>query len=341
MKKYFLFVFAIPLLFISSCKEGGAGIQLSTGATCEVMVVTDGPDSWNGQLGDTIRQLFGQPIAGLPMPEALMDPMHAPYKVFNDNDMFRRHHNILIVQIDPKQEKPYIDSKKDQWASPQQVFRFIASSDTAMFRLLSTYFKSIYTLFRETEIKRTQNTFKRSTDQEAIDALRSEFGIEMTIPGGFIIAKKARNFLWLRQSIHRSKQDTELGFVFYSVPYTDTANFSPSAMILRRDTIVGRFIPGPTDGSYMTTSKEYEPPIFTRSDKFMTGFVVETKGLWKVVNDFMGGPFVSYSYVDPKNNRLVTAEGYLYGPGTEQRKFMIQLESLLKTIQFYTPENKE
>jgi hypothetical protein len=46
----------------------------------------------------------------------------------------------------------------------------------------------------------------------------------------------------------------------------------------------------------------------------------------------MGGPFISYTFIDKYTNNIVTAEGYLYSPGTEQRKFALQIEALLNTI---------
>jgi hypothetical protein len=82
----------------------------------------------------------------------------------------------------------------------------------------------------------------------------------------------------------------------------------------------------------MITSTEVIPPDFKRTSNFSTGFAVETRGLWKVVHDFMGGPFISYTFIDKYTNNIVTAEGYLYSPGTEQRKFALQIEALLNTI---------
>lgn len=341
MKKILFIIFSFTLIILSSCKEENRSLPVSTGATGEVMIVTNNNETWKTQMGDTIRNYFGQAIPGLPVPEALMSLVHSPMKVFNESELFRKHHNILIVQIDPKQEKPVIESLKDQWASPQQVFRFVASSDTAMYRLIHTYFNPMYSLFKEIDIKRTQSLFKTTADKDALSIIRQNFGLEMVVPGGFIIANKTSDFLWIRQSIHRKKQDTELGFIIYSLPYKDTANFSPLQMISRRDSVVKRYIPGPTEGSYMATSTDVIQPVFTRTDKFFSGFVVETKGLWKTVNDFMGGPFISYTFIDSRNNRLITAEGYLYGPGTEQRKFIIQIEALLKTLKYYEPDTEE
>jgi hypothetical protein len=51
-----------------------------------------------------------------------------------------------------------------------------------------------------------------------------------------------------------------------------------------------------------------------------------------VENDFMGGPFVSYTFVDEKRNRVVTLDGYVYAPNAPKRDLMIQLESIMYSM---------
>ena len=46
---------------------------------------------------------------------------------------------------------------------------------------------------------------------------------------------------------------------------------------------------------------------------------METRGLWKMEHDAMGGPFVSHSRVDTLNNRVVVAEGFVYAPEKMKR----------------------
>ncbi len=40
----------------------------------------------------------------------------------------------------------------------------------------------------------------------------------------------------------------------------------------------------------------------------------ELRGFWDVENDFMGGPFVSYSTLDEATGRVLTIDGYVYSP---------------------------
>ena len=69
--KHTLFLFCTCLLLgcLHSCKEGGNGrksmLQPVTGGTNELLVITP-KVRWEGAIGDTIREYFGQAQAGLP-----------------------------------------------------------------------------------------------------------------------------------------------------------------------------------------------------------------------------------------------------------------------------------
>ena len=56
----------------------------------------------------------------------------------------------------------------------------------------------------------------------------------------------------------------------------------------------------------------------------------EIKGLWRMENDFMGGPFYSLTMYDKDNARLVTVEGYAYAPYFD-KEHMREIEGIVKT----------
>ena len=59
---------------------------------------------------------------------------------------------------------------------------------------------------------------------------------------------------------------------------------------------------------------------------------VELRGFWDVKNDFMGGPFVSYTTVDTTTQRVFTIDCYVYSPKNHKRNYMRELEHLLYLI---------
>jgi hypothetical protein len=61
---------------------------------------------------------------------------------------------------------------------------------------------------------------------------------------------------------------------------------------------------------------------------------VELRGLWEMQNDFMGGPFISHSYLDIRNNRVLVIEAFVYNPRSEKRNYLRQTESILYSFQW-------
>jgi len=47
----------------------------------------------------------------------------------------------------------------------------------------------------------------------------------------------------------------------------------------------------------------------------------------------MGGPFVSHSRLDEKNNRVIVVEGFVYAPDKMKRTMLRRLEAALYTLE--------
>jgi hypothetical protein len=106
-----------------------------------------------------------------------------------------------------------------------------------------------------------------------------------------------------------------------------------------RDLMVGKYIPGPSEGSYMATENEFVPPLITYVDNYPAGYTKEMRGMWRVENNYMGGPFVSYTFAD-KQGYLVTVEGYYYEPNQKKRNQLLQLESIAYSLKFVENETQ-
>jgi hypothetical protein len=76
----------------------------------------------------------------------------------------------------------------------------------------------------------------------------------------------------------------------------------------------------------------------TTVNDFPAGYTKEMRGMWKVVNDFMGGPFLSYTFVDNRTGKLVTVEGFYYEPNQKKRNMMLQLEAIAYSLKFVETE---
>lgn len=333
MRKLNLFLLPLLLIAVSACKLDRSNLPPSTGKTNEMLIVTNSEGHWLGKTGQVIQGFFGQMQKGLPQPEPMYDLVHVPEPNFAK--LLQTHHNIFIVDINSSFTEPVIETKKDYWAKPQRVAKMTVPSEEVFLTQFDLYKEAFIELFNENERQRANHVFASIEDFTIKNQIITTFDLDLSIPKGFRIATKTPNFIWIRRETDRFGQ----GILIYYSPYTDTSNFNYERLIIMRDTVTKKFIPGPTDKSYMKISMN-EPPVAKRID-FKGNFAVEMRGMWDMQGDFMGGPFLSFTFVDQRHNRLVTLDGYVYNPNQEKKDLVRQLEAIIYTMQFSGKNNME
>lgn len=332
MKRYDIIagvVLLMAMTVLSSCdKTPTARKDRSSGGTSEILVVTQNEEQWDGMIGDSIRAFFLQPQYGLPQPEPLNKLAHI--NVSNFSEMFKKHKSLLLVEIDPTLDKAIVETGEDLWAAPQRVYKIIAPSRTSWCETFNEFKEAYKVMYDKVERDRILSVLRPSTDNEIVKLIQDKFGFKLTIPSGFYVAKDEPDFLWLRKELPKNS----FGIFVYTTPYKDTMQLELNSLVSVRDRLLQKYIPGPTDGSFMTTEKEFVPPMLNYIATFPTGFAAEMRGMWCLVGDYMAGPFVSYSFPDETTGNLVTLEGYVYYPNHDKRDDLLQLQSILYSVDF-------
>ncbi|MEA3505171.1 MAG: DUF4837 family protein [Bacteroidota bacterium] len=339
MKRYLKSIgllFLVALISVSCSSKSGENKENSkkkkshmphtVGVTSELLVITN-KVHWDGVMGDSIREFFGRDVPGMPqvepvftLPNVNMPSVH--------KKMFRRHRNIFIIEYKDSLKNPYLETKEDLWAAPQRVVKITTPDDAGFFKLFSEHKEALMILYHKNEIRRIQQTFKDGEDTKIRNRMMRKYDLSVTVPSGFFVARKFKDFFWLR----KETPDKSQGMMMYIEEYKSRDQFKPENILMKRNTMTRKHIPGPTEGSYMITSKMIEPE--SKEITFKGKYCVMTRGLWEVENDFMGGPFLSYTFVDEKTNRLITLDSYAYHPGKAKRDLMLQMEAIMKSIVF-------
>ncbi|MDP2423609.1 MAG: DUF4837 family protein [Bacteroidales bacterium] len=328
---FFVTIFSMVIVLFQGCASNERIVPNSTGKSSEILVVAD-KNLWNGQIGEEIRLLFGQDIEGLPQPEPMYSLINIVESEFST--IFQSHRNLFIISIKPEVSRPFIETKRDLWARPQRVIKINASSDTAALRLFNEHKLAFLMMFEQVERERIQRAYRSIADVSIHKQLVKNFGISMVVPQGYYVAKKTPDFMWLRRETLEFSQ----GILIYSYNYTDTSSFNMGYLIAMRDIMTEIHVPGTFDGTYMTVSRDYILPVTKKVD-LNHRFAVETRGLWEVKSDYMGGPFISYTFVDEKNNKVFTLDGYVYAPKDNKRDFIRQMEAIFHTYKPYSEEH--
>jgi len=314
---------AITAMLITACDKKLGEKPSSSGKTCEILLVAD-KSLVDSEIGDTLKAYFMMEQDGLNQSEPLFTMPYLSLSAFEDADMFQAHRNIIMINIhDTCKEEMVI--MKDYKAKPQIVFLLNAPNKQAFFHLFNEKKEMIKATFGETERIRINQAFKAIEEKGTGIEVRKIFNFSMVFPNGFKVSKKTRDFAWIRQE---SKEYTE-AVMIYTCPYSDKKQLNPQHIIALRDSLTKQYIPGPTDGSYMTSEKEFAP--VSREINFNGLYAIELRGLWKLKGDFMGGPFINYTFVDQKNNRIIMLDGFLYSPKKPKRDLLKQIESIIYT----------
>ena len=135
------------------------------------------------------------------------------------------------------------------------------------------------------------------------------------------------DFLWLRKYISK---DGTLNILAYSMPLPKGGTIDTSTILSLRDSIGKTHIPGQFKDTYMQTSKALAPSF--KSVIIDGVHTTESRGLWEVKNDFMGGAFINYSFIDTKNKRVLCLDGFVYAPNQDKRDYIFELEAIFKTL---------
>jgi hypothetical protein len=56
------------------------------------------------------------------------------------------------------------------------------------------------------------------------------------------------------------------------------------------------------------------------------------RGLWRLENDFMGGPYVLLAELDASNQRVVIVFGYVFAPSKDKRNLLQQVEAMAYSL---------
>lgn len=317
MNKYLSTIFLI--LFILSCTNDNTKIlPKSSGKTHNILLIMDDND-WKNELGDTVRKYFAEEFSDLPQSEPLFSLQQASPELFSG--IFKTVRNILIIK---KGSNPGVRFYTNKYAEPQLIVYIEGKDNEKIKKLIDDYAVQIIKRFRESEIRNLQNKHRKSLRNNK--DIEQALNIKIDIPNYFTLVDHQKNFFWLRRDLKTGEQD----ILLYTIPLKKSKDIVPEKVIYYRDSIGKKYIPGPTDDTYMKSEKNISPSQeFIEIDEKKA---LESRGLWNMKNDFMGGPYINYTILDKENNRLIVAEGFIYAPAIDKRDYMVQLEAILKTL---------
>ncbi len=330
--KNLLFILAGIVLLVMGCdstvKTGdgnGRILPNITGGAGEVLLVVD-KYIWDGPTGELLKDILQEEYPGLPQSEPLFDVTQITASSFDN--MFRYHRSVMLITISEMAEKGEVRYRKNVWASPQIVVQVEAGNSDELKEVLANNKERIRNFLVQYDRRRLTESYSASRDLEIQKIMAENHHIRLGIPRGYNIDVSTDNYT----SVSIETPDFSQVLHVFEYPAESDNELQSGRLLENRNAFAKKYVKGPDDKSYMTTSMAY-PPIFY--DLKRDGVdIVEIRGLWELEGGYMGGPFISHSVFDEQRKRVVTVEGYVYYPNQKKRTKLRQLEAILYSLEF-------
>ncbi|MFN3597182.1 MAG: DUF4837 family protein [Rubricoccaceae bacterium] len=353
-----LALLSLPLL--SACEDAFGGLPAATGPIAEILVVGDSA-MWKGPIGEAIRAELGQPIATLPGNQGAFRLRLMPLTGQFQRGIQETRHVVFAAALDddtpvaefirarlPEAGQQAIRAgtgagvytREDVWARGQLV-TYVTGRDaeTAAREVLrrGPELRAAYAELARRATEREMFRRARQTDEEA--ALMDKHGWAVNIQHDYVRVQDttatADGLTGTFVRYRRVLTDTWRDFFVFSAE-TDNAGLAQDSAALHRitDDLLRQFAVGELDGSHVT--QDATRPMRTQTVT-LSAFgreATETRGIWRMTQDFMAGPYVRYATYDPETRRLFLYYGMVFAPDRrhDKREFLRQMEVIGHTL---------
>lgn len=328
-KKLIVFMFFAGLtLFISCSGDKSPILSNVTGRAGEVVVVINDP-VWESEAGRALGETLISEYPALPQLEYMFDVVRIRHNAFSN--IFKTHRNIIVVNVSDHYPDTRMNIRTNVWAKPQILLEISATSTDELHSFVINHGDRILMELENTEIDRIKNYNKQYEKHSIREELNNNFDLSLTFPPGYVFAIDTTDFAWL--VFNPPTKELIQGIFVYHYDYTEPETFTADFLVEKRNQFLKEYVAGPSPNSFMTTEME----LFPLFDEYMQDdrYFARLRGLWKVRNDFMGGPFISHTTLDEKRNRVITVEGFVFEPGEKKRDLVRQVEAIISSLDIH------
>lgn len=317
------------VLAIAGCKNTKPLLPSVSGKAGEIIVVMEKPD-WESSLGNEVRELLASDCPYLPQRE----PLYSLVNVTPSNfaDLFKVHRNIIVFNVNAQVDSACVLYKHDVWAAPQCVIQVNGRNTEEASSQMKFSSEIILASIEQAERDRVIKNSIKYEERQIASQVSKVFGGSPHFPSGYKLKKLTPNFAWISDE----KQYTTQGVLMYKYPAGEENPFSKENIIMHRNETFMANVPGMFENTYMTTSEFFEPTV--EYIKYLGRDLAQTRGMWEVENDFMGGPFVSHSFYSKDGSEIIVLDAFVYAPRYDKRQYLRQVESIIYSWDWKTEE---
>jgi hypothetical protein len=276
---------------------------------------------WDADLGVILLEQLAKPMDGLPMAEPHFDLSRIDQDA--TSSLTKRSKSILTLAIIPDSSSTLV--LKNLWAEPQLVVAIIAPSQVALIQRVKASLPEVIARFDAHDAEVLARRIA-STQSATIPPSLAQFGLaSMMLPKGFKTTLQQDGLAILREDTKKSIQ-----YLLAWEQGWDGEQDPSQAILTRQNELLVRYFEGTQDGSHLAI--EPRIPVVQAYESLGGTFAYLSRGQFRTEGGFGGGPFVTYSYIDEVQGRILNLTYLVYAPSMKKRKVMMELESSLRSV---------
>ena len=349
----FLPAFALAaVLVLVGCEQFDTGYRIVAGGKSgEVVVIADSA-TWAGPIGEALREEIGPYQTTLaPIDEEhLFDLRRMDLTEQFYNVVQRQHAVVFAAPLSDQTDEakylrdrlgpdalsavengaPGVFAKHDLWAEGQLVVYATGPDAEATAQSIRQRGPVLRRQLGEVVRLRTQeDMFKKARQYELEDTLMLHHGFAVNVQHDYFIAKDTSysadaGYVRLRRLLDGTWRDL---FLLYE---PGRAPLAPDALADELDRLAADHLPGSREGSFVQIERRNALVADTVEIEGLQA--TELRGLWRMTEDAMGGPFVAYRFYEPAQDRTYTYYGMVFAPNFRKREFLRQMEVIAHTF---------
>jgi len=319
-----LVLVVIITVFMASCGDSSLTRTLPnvTGATGEVLVVMD-KFMWDGSPGKAIREQVSPLLVGLPQPEPAFTIL--PVNSAGFRDIYVSHRNIIQVSTGPGLQKPVVTYARNKWAETQLVVTVTAADTASLAATIRDHGEAIRRSINDAERERLISWLTNSAGKERSILNAGDTRWDLVLPSGWKPDFNREGIMMISAETPSTTQSVMVSVTDRKAPRIGCIELADLTQRRLSDEVKG-----PDGGSFMVI--EQKVPVSCRSFRRNETDYIEMRGLWTLEGGFMGGPFISYAFIDSATTRAVVVTGFVYAPSDDKRELLRQVEALMYTL---------
>ncbi len=317
----------LSIILLISCNQAREDMNLkdaATGNAGEILVVMSNAQ-WKGEMGEALREVYLKDLYTVPQEEPVFDLFQIEQGEFVK--LNKRNRNVIIPQIGEGAEYGEVKIASDVYSRPQTVLYIKAPDAPSFVKTVKENEDKMVEVFLKADRDRVLNYLHDYHNQDYSERIKNDYHVFFAVPRNYKLDENREDFAWLSYETQKASH----GYLIYHFGENARDSAGLEYFVKKRNEVLKKNVPGTREGSYMTTETKYHYPIMSR--RMINNeetWIME--GLWKLENDFMGGPFAAFIKYDKTRNEFVCIEAFSYDPRGNNRDQMRKMKAALWTM---------